>query len=257
MFLHKKSGTLFSAATSQSSTSALPSLMESPHTSSPISPHNALLSVCPLVMAVPRYNGSPPYLTHSYANIRFHPNIWWQEFLSLSPFSPDYAAICRLARPGIDYSRIIMISHISCSQRCKTHNCLVFYCRHACFHLCARYTDGQSQTDRKNSFMPHGSDVEQNMLCFIKMTDCKEKAQQAVKHFFIHQLMNLSPRELRSHSGKVMKIKDTEPEQHTQTHTVRPANIDCYGEGKLIISLNPWLSRLNTASTVFQHSDMS
>lgn len=35
------------------------SLMESPHTPSPISPHNASLPVCPLVMAVPRYNSSP------------------------------------------------------------------------------------------------------------------------------------------------------------------------------------------------------
>lgn len=40
----------------------LPSIFNgiSTHTPSPISPHNALLSVCPLVMAVPRYNASPP-----------------------------------------------------------------------------------------------------------------------------------------------------------------------------------------------------
>lgn len=62
-----------------------PSLMGSPRTPTPISPRSALLSACPLVMAVPRYNGSPPYLTHSYANIRFRPNIWWQDFLSLFP----------------------------------------------------------------------------------------------------------------------------------------------------------------------------
>ena len=69
-----------------------PSLIESPRAPSPISPHNALLPACPLVIAVPRYDGSPPppvppplpYLTHSYANIRFQLNIWWQEFLSLS-----------------------------------------------------------------------------------------------------------------------------------------------------------------------------
>lgn len=61
-----------------------------------------------------------PYLTHSYANTRFHWNIWWQEFLSLPPPpSPDYVAIGSPG-PGIDDSRRIMISHIWCSPRRAT-----------------------------------------------------------------------------------------------------------------------------------------
>ena len=127
----KKSDTLFffPPTTSQSSASAL-HLFWNHHThhpqSVPIMPcclHARGLCLRHAIIV-------PPYLTHSYANIRFHPNIWWQEFpvaFSVSPW------LCRdrLAWSGIDYWRVKVISHILYSQPCKTHHCLFFfYCRH-------------------------------------------------------------------------------------------------------------------------------
>lgn len=130
-----------------------PSLMESAHThhpqSAPImpcSPYSPWLWLRHAIM-VPL-----PYLTHSYANTRFHRNIWWQEFLSLpSSPSPDYVAISSLG-PGIDNSRLIVISHIWCSPRCRTRRRRVFHCRRACFCLHTRHADGQLETDGKNPF---------------------------------------------------------------------------------------------------------
>lgn len=57
VFLHEKFDTRSPTA------AAAPSLMESAQTPSPIGPHNALLSRCPPVMAVPRYNAPPPFLS--------------------------------------------------------------------------------------------------------------------------------------------------------------------------------------------------
>ena len=122
MFLHEKSDTLSLCNFSILRISS-PSVMESPHTPFPISPHNASLSVCPLVMAVPRYNGSR-LIWHTVMQILGSTRISGDRSFSRSlPWllSPD-----RRARPGIDYSRIIVISHISCWQWCKTHHCLVF-----------------------------------------------------------------------------------------------------------------------------------
>lgn len=134
--------------------------MESAHThhpqSAPImpcSPYSPWLWLRHAIMA------PLPYLTHSYVNTRFHRNIWWQEFLSLPPPpSPDYVAIGSLG-PGIDDSRLIVISHIWCSPRCGTCRRRVLHCRRACFCLHARHADGQTE---KIHFHAAASDVAYN-----------------------------------------------------------------------------------------------
>lgn len=165
MFLHKKSDTL-STATSQSSASPSPSLMESPHTPSPISPHNALLSVCPVVMAVPRYNGSP-LIWHTVMQIWGSTRISGDRSFSRSLLFP-WLCGDRLARPGIDCSRIIVISHISCSQWCKTHHCLVFIVVGR-VSVCVRDILMDSRRQMENPFHATGSDIVCNMLCLLVM----------------------------------------------------------------------------------------
>lgn len=60
----------------------------------PISPHNALLCASRRLRLRHAIMVSAAYLTHSYANIGFPLNIWWQEFLQLSALRPaDYTAI--------------------------------------------------------------------------------------------------------------------------------------------------------------------
>lgn len=129
-----------------------PSVMESPHTPSPISPHNALLSVCPLVMAVPRYNGSL-LIWHTVMQILGSTRISGDRSFSRSLSSPRLCSD-RLTRPGIDYSRIIVISHISCSQWCKTHHCLVFIVD-ARVSVYVRDILMDSQRQTKNPFICH------------------------------------------------------------------------------------------------------
>lgn len=153
-----------------------------PHTHhQPIKPPQclAVCTVCPLVMAVPCYNGSL-LIWHTVMQILGSTQISGDRSSSRSLPFPPWLCSDRLAQPGTAHSRIIVISHILCSQWCKTHHCLVFHCRHACFCLCARHADGQPEPD----FHATASDIACNVLCSLMVTHWCCDAQKAVSKFF-------------------------------------------------------------------------
>lgn len=122
-------------------------------------------------MAVPRYNGSPPPLIwHTVMQILGSTRISGDRSFSRSlPSPPDYAAIGP-ARPGIDYSRIIVISHISCSQWCKTHHRLGFIVD-VRVSVCVQDILMDSQRQMENSFHATGLDIVCNLLCSLFAND--------------------------------------------------------------------------------------